>query len=291
MAGIIDIFLDPLSYGFLQRGLAAAILIGILCAVMGTFVVLKGLAFIGDALAHIAFTGIVVAFIGGFAFYIGALAAAIVAAFGIGAVTRRAGVSTDTSIGIIFSGVFALGIVLMSLAIQTYTVDLFSYLFGDILAIRRSDLQGIMALSAIVLLVVLALYKELLFVSFDPVVAEATGLPGTKLQMLLLVLLSVTVVVSVQAVGVILVVAMLVTPSATAFMLTNHFGRMMALGALFGALSAFVGFYLSYYFDVPSGASIVLVATAIFGVVALISPKRGWPRLTSRTETAEPVLK
>ncbi len=278
--GLLDLLLEPLSYGFLQRGLVAGILIGIICAVIGTFVVLKGFAFIGDALAHIAFTGIVVAFIGGFAFYLGALVAAVLAALGIGAVSRRAGISTDTSIGILFSGVFALGIVLASVGIQTYTVDLFSYLFGDILGVRADDLVAIALLGALVLLVVLALFKELLFVSFDPVVAEAAGLPGGVLQMLLLVLLAVTVVVSVQAVGVVLVVAMLVTPSATAYLLTNRFGRMMALGAGFGALSALIGFYLSYYLNVPSGGTIVLVASAFFLLALVFSPKRGgWRRL------------
>lgn len=278
--GLLDLLLEPLSYGFLQRGLVAGILIGVICAVIGTFVVLKGFAFIGDALAHIAFTGIVVAFIGGFAFYLGALVAAVLAALGIGAVSRRAGISTDTSIGILFSGVFALGIVLASVGIQTYTVDLFSYLFGDILGVQAADLVAIALLGALVLLVVLALYKELLFVSFDPVVAEAAGLPGGVLQMLLLVLLAVTVVVSVQAVGVVLVVAMLVTPSATAYLLTNRFGRMMALGAGFGALSALIGFYLSYYLNVPSGGTIVLVASAFFLLALVFSPKRGgWRRL------------
>ncbi|ACZ40378.1 metal ABC transporter permease [Sphaerobacter thermophilus] len=278
--GLLDLLLEPLSYGFLQRGLVAGILIGIICAVIGTFVVLKGFAFIGDALAHIAFTGIVVAFIGGFAFYLGALVAAVLAALGIGAVSRRAGISTDTSIGILFSGVFALGIVLASVGIQTYTVDLFSYLFGDILGVQAADLVAIALLGALVLLVVLALFKELLFVSFDPVVAEAAGLPGGLLQMLLLVLLAVTVVVSVQAVGVVLVVAMLVTPSATAYLLTNRFGRMMALGAGFGALSALIGFYLSYYLNVPSGGTIVLVASAFFLLALVFSPKRGgWRRL------------
>lgn len=278
--GLLDLLLEPLSYGFLQRGLVAGILIGIICAVIGTFVVLKGFAFIGDALAHIAFTGIVVAFIGGFAFYLGALVAAVLAALGIGAVSRRAGISTDTSIGILFSGVFALGIVLASVGIQTYTVDLFSYLFGDILGVQAADLVAIALLGALVLLVVLALFKELLFVSFDPVVAEAAGLPGGVLQMLLLVLLAVTVVVSVQAVGVVLVVAMLVTPSATAYLLTNRFGRMMALGAGFGALSALIGFYLSYYLNVPSGGTIVLVASAFFLLALVFSPKRGgWRRL------------
>jgi len=278
--GLLDLLLEPLSYGFLQRGLVAGILIGVICAVIGTFVVLKGFAFIGDALAHIAFTGIVVAFIGGFAFYLGALVAAVLAALGIGTVSRRAGISTDTSIGILFSGVFALGIVLASVGIQTYTVDLFSYLFGDILGVQAADLVAIALLGALVLLVVLALYKELVFVSFDPVVAEAAGLPGGVLQMLLLVLLAVTVVVSVQAVGVVLVVAMLVPPSATAYLLTNRFGRMMALGAGFGALSALIGFYLSYYLNVPSGGTIVLVASAFFLLALIFSPKRGgWRRL------------
>src|SRR5690606_1414410 len=159
--------------------------------------------------------------------------------------------------------------VLASVGIQTYTVDLFSYLFGDILGVRADDLVAIALLGALVLLVVLALFKELLFVSFDPVVAEAAGLPGGLLQLLLLVLLAVTVVVSVQAVGVVLVVAMLVTPSATAYLLTNRFGRMMALGAGFGALSALIGFYLSYYLNVPSGGTIVLVASAFF-LLALV---------------------
>ena len=278
--GLLDLLLEPLSYGFLQRGLVAGILIGVICAVIGTFVVLKGFAFIGDALAHIAFTGIVVAFIGGFAFYLGEQVAAVLAALGIGTVSRRAGISTDTSIGILFSGVFALGIVLASVGIQTYTVDLFSYLFGDILGVQAADLVAIALLGALVLLVVLALYKELVFVSFDPVVAEAAGLPGGVLQMLLLVLLAVTVVVSVQAVGVVLVVAMLVTPSATAYLLTNRFGRMMALGAGFGALSALIGFYLSYYLNVPSGGTIVLVASAFFLLALIFSPKRGgWRRL------------
>jgi manganese/iron transport system permease protein len=272
---MIDAILEPLQYSFLVRGLVAAILVGAICAVVGTFVVLKGLAFIGDALAHIAFTGIVVAFLAGFSFYIGALVAAVVAAIGIGTISQRTGVSTDTSIGILFSGVFALGVVLMSVGIQTYTIDLFSYLFGDILSVRRGDLIGILVLGLAVLLVILLLYKELLFVSFDPVVAEASGIPGRALQLLLLVLLSVTVVVSVQAVGIVLVVAMIVTPSATAYLLTDRFGVMMVLGAGFGALAALAGFYLSYYADVPSGGAIVLVATLVFTLVAFVSPKRG----------------
>lgn len=287
---MIEWVTEPLGYSFLLRGFFAAIMIGIICAVVGTFVVLKGLAFIGDALAHIAFTGIVVAFLAGFSFYIGALAAAVIAALGIGAVSQRTGVSTDTSIGIFFSGIFALGVVLMSIGIQTYTIDLFSYLFGDILSVRGDDLISILILGGIVLIVILVFYKELLFVSFDPVVAESAGLPARRLQMLLLILLSVTVVVSVQAVGVVLVVAMIVTPSATAYLLTNRFGNMMLLGAAFGGISAIGGFYLSYYADVPSGGAIVLVATSLFALVAILGPRGRAVRKLSRpgAETAQP---
>jgi len=280
MGGAVDVLLEPLRYGFLLRALIAAILVGATCALVGSYVVLKGLAFIGDALAHVAFTGIVVAFLAGFSFYIGALAAAVAAGLGIGWVTRRIGVSTDTAIGIVFSGVFALGVVLMAIGIRTYTVDLFSYVFGDILAVRARDLWLIAAAGALVLTVMLALYKELLFAHFDPVVAEAAGLPVGALQLLLLLLLSITVVVSVQAVGVVLVLAMLVTPAATAALVARRMPSMMVLAVLFGAVAALVGFYLSYYLSVPSGGAIVLVATLLFLVVAAIVRGRGaWRRL------------
>jgi len=280
MASLVNAVVAPLHYGFLVRGLTAAVLVGIVCAVIGTFVVLKGLAFIGDALAHVSFTGVVVALLAGFGFYLGAVAAAVLTALGISALTRRVGVRSDTAIGILFSGVFALGIVLMSMGIKSYTVDLFSYIFGDVLAVRPRDLLVIVALGLTVLLLIGLLYKELLFVAFDPVVAETAGLPVGVLQTLLMVLLALTVVVSVQAVGVVLVVAMLVTPSATAYLLVDRFPAMLGLGALLGGVDALVGFYLSYYANVPSGGAIVLVASLGFALAALLSPKRGrWLRL------------
>lgn len=280
MGGAVDVLLEPLRYGFLLRALVAAILVGAICALVGSYVVLKGLAFIGDALAHVAFTGIVVAFLAGFSFYVGALTAAVAAGLGIGWVTRRVGLSTDTAIGIVFSGVFALGVVLMAIGIRTYTVDLFSYVFGDILAVRARDLWLIAAAGVLVLTVMLALYKELLFAHFDPVVAEAAGLPVGALQLLLLLLLSITVVVSVQAVGVVLVLAMLVTPAATAALVARRMPSMMVLAVLFGAVAALVGFYLSYYLSVPSGGAIVLVATVLFLAVAAIVRGHGaWRRL------------
>lgn len=280
MSGVVDLLLEPLRYGFLLRALVAAVLVGTLCALVGSYVVLKGLAFIGDALAHVAFAGIVVAFLAGFSFYLGALAAAVAAGLGIGWVTRRVGLSTDTAIGIVFSGLFALGVVLMAIGIRTYTVDLFSYVFGDILAVRSRDLLAIGLAGAVVLVTMLLLYKELLFAHFDPVVAEAAGLPVGALQLLLLLLLSVTVVVSVQAVGVVLVLAMLVTPAATAALVARRMPSMMALAVVFGAVAAAVGFYLSYYLSVPSGGAIVLVATLFFALVAGVVRGRGaWRRL------------
>ncbi len=280
MNGFVDLLLEPLRYGFLLRALVAAVLVGALCALVGSYVVLKGLAFIGDALAHVAFTGIVVAFLAGFSFYLGALAAAVTAGLGIGWVTRRIGLSTDTAIGIVFSGLFALGVVLMAIGIRTYTVDLFSYVFGDILAVRSRDLWAIGLAGAVVLATMLLLYKELLFAHFDPVVAEAAGLPVGALQLLLLLLLSVTVVVSVQAVGVVLVLAMLVTPAATAALVARRMPSMMVLAVVFGAAAASVGFYLSYYLSVPSGGAIVLVATVLFLAVAGVVRGRGaWRRL------------
>ena len=280
MASLVNAVVAPLHYGFLVRGLTAAVFVGIVCAVIGTFVVLKGLAFIGDALAHVSFTGVVVALLAGFGFYLGAVAAAVLTALGISVLTRRVGVRSDTAIGILFSGVFALGIVLMSVGIKSYTVDLFSYIFGDVLAVRPRDLLIIVALGLAVLLLVSLLYKELLFTAFDPIVAEAAGLPVGVLQTLLMVLLALTVVVSVQAVGVVLVVAMLVTPSATAYLLVDRFPAMLGLGALLGGVDALVGFYLSYYANVPSGGAIVLVASLGFILAALFSPKRGrWLRL------------
>ncbi len=280
MSAAVDLVLEPLRYGFLLRALVAAVLVGMLCALVGSYVVLKGLAFIGDALAHVAFTGVVVAFLAGFNFYVGALAAALVAGLGIGWVTRRVGLSTDTAIGIVFSGVFALGVVLMAVGIHTYTVDLFSYVFGDILAVRERDLWAIVTAGVLVLGTILLLYKELLFAHFDPVVAEAAGLPVGALQLLLLVLLSLTVVVSVQAVGVVLVLAMLVTPAATAALVARRLPSMMALAVMFGVAAAVLGFYLSYYLSVPSGGAIVLVATAFFLLVAAVVRGRGaWRRL------------
>lgn len=258
--------IEPLSFGFMQRGLMASVLVAVICGVLGSFVVLKGLAFIGDALAHASFGGVALAFVLGANIYLGAFIFALATALGIGAVTRRGLVKGDTVIGIFFSGTFALGILIIS-RVERYTTDLFGYLFGDVLSITARDLWAIGALGVVILALIAVFYRQLLFVAFDPAVAAASGLRTGTLNYLLLALLGATIVISVQAVGVVLVVSLLVTPAATATLLTRRFHRVMALGAGIGALSAFAGIYLSYYLDLASGAAIVLVATGVFFVV------------------------
>jgi manganese/iron transport system permease protein len=265
---------DPMAYGFMQRGLVAALLVGVVCAVMGTFVVLKGLAFIGDAVSHAAFPGLVIAYIIGAPLYIGGAVAAVATALAIGLVTRRSRLRFDTSVGVLFAGTFAFGVMLFS-TIKGYVTDLLGYLLGNVLGIGVGDLIQVAILGAIVLAIVLAIRKELLFATFDPLGAAASGLPVAGLEYLLLALLGVTIVVSIQAVGIIMVVAMLVTPAATAQLLVIRFGRMMAVGVALAAVSAVLGLYLSFYLNLASGASIVLVETVLFVIALVAGPKTG----------------
>jgi manganese/iron transport system permease protein len=282
LAGFV---LDPMTYGFMQRGLVAAILVGVVCAVMGTFVVLKGLAFIGDAVSHAALPGLVIAFMLGIPLYVGGAIAAVGTAIAIGAVARRGGLRFDTAVGVLFAGTFALGILLFS-TIRNYTTDLFSYLLGNVLGITASDLLAIALLGAIVLGIVAVLRKELLYATFDPGGAGASGLPVAALEYLLLALLGVTIVVSIQAVGIVMVVAMLVTPAATAQLLVVRFGRMIAVAILVASASAVIGLYLSFYLNVASGASIVLVETVVFLSALVFSPRHGLVRRWRRRPEA-----
>jgi manganese/iron transport system permease protein len=258
-------------------------LAGVVCAVVGTFVVLRGLAFIGDAISHAAFPGVVVAYFAGTAYYIGAGIAAVATALAITWVTRRSKLRADTTIGVLFAGTFALGIFLYS-TIEGYVPDLFAFLIGNVLAISGGDLIGLTILSALVLLIVLGFWKELLYATFDPLGAAASGLPVSAIEYLFLALVALAIVISLQAVGIILVVAMLVTPAATAQLLTVRFGRLMALAAAIGIVSSIAGLYLSFWLDVASGATIVLVQTAIFLVALAAGPRHG--RLARRASAA-----
>lgn len=281
----IGFLLDPFSYGFMQRGLVATLLVGVVCAVMGTFVVLKGLAFIGDAVSHAAFPGLVIAYILGLPLYLGGAVAAVGTALAIGLVSRRSRLRFDTSVGVLFAGTFAFGVLLYS-TIKGYVGDLLGYLLGNVLGISVGDLVQVALLGAIVLAIVVLIRKELLFATFDPLGAAASGLPVAALEYLLLGLLGVTIVVSIQAVGVILVVAMLVTPAATAQLLVVRFERLMVLAAALAMVAALSGLYLSFYLNVASGASIVLIETLFFVVALVFGPRTGllarrWSRRTS----------
>jgi manganese/iron transport system permease protein len=254
------------------RGLAAAVLVGIVCAVVGTYVVLRGMAFFGDALAHTILPGVALGYLvsGGARepLFWWALGTSVIAALGIGAISKNSQVKEDTAIGIIFAGMFALGIALIS-TVRSYAVDLSHFLFGDVLGVSTGSLWLILIFGGLVLLTIGAFYKEFLTLSFDPILAVTLRLPVDLLNNLLLALIAVTIAVSLQTVGVALMVAMLVTPAATASLLTHRLPVMMGLAALFASLSGLIGLYLSYYLSIASGSAIVLTATAFFLLVFL----------------------
>jgi manganese/iron transport system permease protein len=269
----LNALIEPFQYAFMQRAFVAALAVGLLCSTMGTYVVLRKLSFIGDGIAHASFAGIVIAYLRGLNFYIGAAVVAVITAVGIGFVARRGRISLDTTIGVLFTGMFALGVFLMSQQ-RNYAVDLQSFLFGDILAVQPQDLWLIVALSAIVAISVVMMFRGLLYTTFDPVVAEASGIAAPRYEYALLVLLALTIVVALQAVGIVLVAALLVTPAAAAYQLTSRFSPMMALAAVFGSVSTVGGLYLSYYVRASSGATIVLFATVLFFIAIAVKNAR-----------------
>lgn len=268
----MNFILEPLTYAFMQRGLLAGTMVGILCAVIGTYVVLRGMAFLGDALAHAILPGVAIAYLFGGNLLLGALVAAVVVAVGIGYFSRQGTIKEDTAIGILFAAALSLGVAMIS-SIRTYAVDLSHILFGNVLGVSPTDLWLTAALGLAVLLTVFLLYRPFMVISFDPVLAATLRLPTELLRNIMLILLAVTIVVSLQTVGVGLGAAMLVTPAATAYLLTKRLSSMMLVSAGLGALSSVVGLYISYYLNIVSGSAIVLTATAIFMVVFLA--KRG----------------
>jgi manganese/iron transport system permease protein len=283
MTDLLELLLEPLRYPFMVRGLLASLMVGTLCAVVGTYVVLRGMAFFGDALAHAILPGVAIAFLLEINLFWGALVMGLVTALGIGYLSRQGEIKEDTAIGVIFAASFALGVALLS-TVQTYSVDLTHILFGNVLGVSNTDLWLTAGLGVLALLIVVLLYKELLVISFDPILAATLRLPLNVLNYLLLVLIALTVVVSLQTVGVALMVAMLVTPAATAYLLTRRLWHMMIVGAVVGAVSSAAGLYLSFYANVASGAAVVLVCTAFFILAFFFAPQRGmvWKWLPAR---------
>ncbi len=272
---LVDVVSGPMAYAFVQRGTIAALMVGIVCAVMGTFVVLKGLAFIGDAVSHAAFPGLVIAFMVGVPLYLGASVAAVTTALAIGWVARHSGLRFDTTVGVLFAGTFAFGVMLLSSIHDRSTGDLMGYILGNVLSISADDVVQIAVLGLGVLGVVGVLRKELLYATFDPLGAAASGLRVGALEYLLLALLGVTIVVGIQAVGIILVVAMLVTPAATAQLLVTRFDRLMLVSVALAILSVIAGMYISFYGNFAAGPTIVLVETLLFGLALLLGPRTG----------------
>ena len=266
---------DPLQRTFMQHAFLAIVMVGVICGATGAFVTLRGLAFMGDALSHAIFPGVAIAFVTGGNFLVGALIAAVIVSLGIGAVSQNGRLSHDTSIGVLFAGMFALGIAIIA-GQDSYARDLNSFLFGTILGVTRSDLTLTAVVGAAVLLTLMLFRRELTTVAFDRTFAASRGFRLWRFDQLFLLLLALSIVISIQTVGNILVLAMLVTPPATARLLTDRLATMVALSSLIGAICGVVGLYISYWRNIPSGACVVLVATAVFLVAFILAPRTGW---------------
>jgi len=290
MNDLLGWILEPLRYPFMVRGLVAAVLVGGVCSVLGTYVVLRGMAFFGTALSHSILPGLALGYMlsgasRGKLFWWG-LATGVLTALGIGFISKGERIKEDTAIGIVFAGMFALGIAMIS-TVRSYAVDLASFLFGNVLGISAGNVWLIALFGGLILLIILGLYKEFLVLSFDPIMAQTLRLPTHFLNNLMLVMIAVAIIVSLQTVGVALMVAMLVTPAATASLFTKRLPVMMAVAAVIGVLPGVVGLYLSFYLSIASGAAIVLVCTATFGVAFFFAPAKGWLWKRFRLHTLE----
>jgi len=265
--------MDILQYTFMQRALMAGAIVGALCAIIGVYVVLKGMSFVGAGIAHASFGGVALGFLLGINPIITAVFFCIATAMGIGAISRKGDIKEDTAVGIFFSATMALGILFIGLS-KGYNIDLFGYLFGSILAVTQFDLIVTTTVGIVVLLIIAVLYKEFMFISFDAETAAIVGIPVVTLYYLLLAIIALTIVVSIKVVGIILVSALIIIPAATAFQIAEDFRLMMVLSTIFGVISSIGGLFLSYAINTASGATIVLLATVIFFITAAISPRR-----------------
>ncbi|MFS0574782.1 metal ABC transporter permease [Sporosarcina sp. 179-K 3D1 HS] len=275
------------QYEFLQKALITSVMVGIISGVIGCFIILRGMALMGDAISHAVLPGVAISYMLGINFFIGAVVTGIATAIGIGYISQNSRIKNDSSIGIMFTSAFALGIILITL--MKSSTDLYHILFGNVLAVRPSDMWTTLVIGLIVLGGVLLFYKELLVSSFDPIMSQAYGLPNKAIHYFLMALLTLVTVASLQTVGIILVVAMLITPASTAYLLTNRLSTMLLLSTVFGTVAAIVGLYLSFTYNLASGATIVLVATGLFILSFLFSPKQGivWRSLRTK-KTALP---
>lgn len=263
-----------MHYGFLQKALLTSIMVGIICGVIGCFIILRGMALMGDAISHAVLPGVAISYMLGINFFFGAVFSGVLTAIAIGFVSQNSRIKHDTSIGIMFTCAFASGIIIITLLKSS--TDLYHILFGNVLAVRQSDMLITLGIGIFVLATVYLFYKELLVTSFDETMAGAYGLPVRLIHYFLMTLLTMVTVASLQTVGIVLVVAMLITPAAAAYLLTERLSVMIFLAAGIGVISSIIGLYFSFTYNLASGATIVLAATAIFILVFLLSPKHGF---------------
>lgn len=273
---------DLMEYTFLQRALFTSIIVGVISGVIGSFIILRGMALMGDAISHAVLPGVAISFMLNINFFYGAVFTGLLTALGIGYVNQNSRIKSDSSIGIVFTAAFALGVILIAKA-QT-AQDLTQILFGNVLAVTNADMYLTLSIGIIVLLIVFLFYKELLITSFDETMAKVYGLPTKFIYYVIMTLLTLVTVASLKTVGVVLVVAMLITPAATAYLLTNRLSTMIGLAALFGVLSSIIGIYISFKYNLQTGPLIVLVATAFFALAFYFSPNQGllWRKLRKR---------
>ena len=279
----MDFLQDILMYGFLQKALITSIVVGIICGVIGSFIILRGMALMGDAIAHAILPGVAISYLLGINYFYGAVVVGVLTALGIGLISERSRIKSDAAIGIVFSAAFALGVILITTAKSA--IDLTQILFGNVLYVRTSDMWLTIIIGAILLLIVIIFFKELLISSFDETMAKVYGLKTRFIHYAIMVLLTLVTVASLQTVGVILVVSLLITPASTAYLLTNRFSTMIVLSSVFGALSSIIGIYFSYIHNLPSGPVIALAATTIFLIALAFSPKQGllWQKIKKQS--------
>jgi ABC-type Mn2+/Zn2+ transport system permease subunit len=276
-------FIDALmNYEYMQKALVTSIMVGIICGAIGCFIILRGMALMGDAISHAVLPGVALSYMLGINFFFGAVFTGVITAVGIGYVSQNSRIKQDVSIGIMFTSSFALGIILITL--MKSSTDLYHILFGNVLVVRTSEMWTTFAVGVVVLSAIYLFYKELLVSSFDPIMSAAYGLPNRWIHYLLMIMLTMVTVASLQTVGIVLVVAMLITPAATAYLLTDRLWVMIFLSMGIGVVSAIIGLYLSFTYNLASGACIVLVATVFFALAFTLSPKQGivWRSMKSR---------
>jgi len=284
---MIEFFQALFQYEFLQKALFTSVVVGVICGIVGCFIILRGMALMGDAISHAVLPGVAISYMLGINFFFGAVITGVLTAVGIGYVSQNSRIKHDMAIGIMFTSMFAVGIVIITM--MKSSADLYHILFGNVLAVRMSDMWITLGIGVLVIGLVVIFYKELLVSTFDPTMAQSYGLPNKWIHYALMAVLTMVTVASLQTVGIVLVVAMLITPAATAYLLTNRLSVMIYLSAALGVVASVFGLYFSFTYNLASGATIVLVSAFLFAMAFFFSPSQGlvWKAYKSRRNRLE----